>query len=100
MSGRDVHPPPHREGRRVEPASQKGAFQKAGREGLDAFALAAPDVQSHPARAAAANPRMTKDYPLRQGLLRPYDRRLWLERETAATGGPLTPGGQATGQRR
>jgi hypothetical protein len=79
VDGREVHPPPHREGERIEPVSRKGGRSSCDDEGL----------ADRPPRLAPV-----RGVRLRQRLLRTYDRLLWLERETAVTGGPLTPRGQ------
>lgn len=44
--------------------------------------------------SGSGKPSHDEGLPTSAGLLRPYDRLLWLERETAATGGPLTPSGR------
>jgi len=96
----------------------KGAFEQYGREGLAPRARRRPRMPNQtPPELEAQILAMTREYPiysyvkiadqlkligvpasasavrgvwLRMGLLKKYDRLLWLEREAAATGGPLT----------
>lgn len=96
----------------------KDAFEKYGREGLAPHPRRRPRMPNQtPPELEQSILAMTKEYPiysyvkiadqlklvgvpasasavrgvwLRQGLLKKYDRLLWLEREAAVTGGPLT----------
>lgn len=96
----------------------KSAFEQYGREGLAPRARRRPRMPNQtPPELEAQILAMTREYPiysyvkiadqlklvgvpasasavrgvwLRMGLLKKYDRLLWLEREAAATGGPLT----------
>jgi len=96
----------------------KAAFEQYGREGLAPQPRRRPRMPNQtPPELEAQILRMTQEYPttgyvkladqlkligvpaaasqvrgvwLRHGLLKKYDRLLWLEREAAATGGPLT----------
>lgn len=96
----------------------KEAFEKYGREGLAPQPRRRPRMPNQtPPEVEQQILTMTREYPtysyvkiadqlqligipasasavrgvwLRQGLLKRYDRLLWLEREAAATGGPLT----------
>ena len=96
----------------------KDAFEKYGRDGLAPQARRRPRMPNEtPPELANQILTMTREYPtysyvkiadqlkligvpatanqvrgvwLRQGLVKRYDRLLWLEREAAATGGPLT----------
>lgn len=96
----------------------KDAFEKYGRDGLAPVARRRPRMPNEtPAELEQQILAMTREYPtysyvkisdqlkligvpatanqvrgvwLRRGLVKRYDRLLWLEREAAATGGPLT----------